>query len=516
MKKITLSALLFSLFLFELQAENNISSDKIKTPVAIENNFRNSLWYNTLNRSGLAFNTMKIWNDLDLDYQFSHGDFRSQTIGNQIHDVSVNTSGAAMLGKFMLLGNFSFINIAENGTCYNTVLYEVADDMPYFIIDPNKSQWIKQEYKIGASIVSPTVANIISFGLEANYTTKVGAKQKDPRSEAYKYNIEVIPSLTFNLGKTHLLGLYGLFDNSFERSVPTLNNYMQSQKITYNTGLGEGIIGKVGDNDGLKTVFYKSMRYGGGLQYAWGRTQTFLLNLGYEGKKIDGYESPQLPRRLGSTRNNTFIGDIQWLFGNNKSNKFTLSGFFSNTKGLEHIQKLNSEAFNQSWELLSSNHMSTYKKMDIRLDYDHLFGNDDIYGYNWMVGGLVDFCHKKDKYTLPSSSYSATNLIAELRGGKQFKFKTSTLLIELRAGYNQNLGGSYEYGGNKKESVQVEYYTKENAYLNQNFIKISGSISWTYTARKVNWMIGLNTDWAKPLNIKDDRLLCKASIGIIF
>ena len=498
------------------QAENKSIQTKPLTPAAIENNFRNALWYNSYNRAGLAFMPINVYNDLKLDYTWTNGKFRPQTHEESGHQVSLNTKGAAMVGKFMLMGNFSFNNRFEKGACYNTLLYEVADDMPYYILDPNPSGWVKQEYDVGASLVSPIVADRISFGLQLHYVTKVGAKQKDPRSENYKYHVEVIPSLAINLGKTHILGIHGLFDNGFERAVPTLNNYMEDQKVAYNKGLGEGMIGKVGGNDGVKTIFYKSMQYGGGLQYSWGKETAFLLDLAYIGRKVDGFEKPTLPKRIGSTRSNDIHADFQITFGKNRSNKFTLSTLYSTSHGLEHVQKLNDEAFNQHWEVISTNSMMLMNNTSAILTYDHLFGNDCQKGYDWKIGGKINFHNRSDSYQLPYSTFKAMYLLSEVNGGKQFKFKTSTLLLELDLGYQAALNAGYVYGGKNIDTMQVDYYTKENIYLATDFLKVAGRIAWTYTTKRINWVIDLHAEWAKPLVSKDDRLICKASLGIVF
>ncbi len=517
MKRFTMTlSLLLCLGQLMAQTEGNSITTRPLTPAAKETGFRNALWYNSVNRAGLAFKPFHLSNELYLDYDWENGKFRPQTVGETLHTVSLKTSGAALVGKFMLMGNFSFINRFEKNACFNTLLYEVADDMPYFILDPNPSGWVKQEYDLGASLVSPVIADRIAFGLKLHYETKVGAKQKDPRSETYKYHVEVIPSLTVHLGKTHLLGFHGLFDNGFERGVPTLNNYMVEQKIAYNKGLGEGMIGKVGGNDGVKTIFYRSMRYGGGLQYGWGKEESFLLDLSYIGRSVDGFEQPTLPKRLGSTRSNDLQADLQVTFGKHKSNKFTLNALYSSTKGLEHVQKMNTESFNQHWEVISTNKMMLMNHLSARLTYDHLFGHDEARGWDWKTGGSLTFSNRDDCYQLPRSTFKAMYLLTEANGGRQFKFKTSTLLVALSLGYQATLDAGYFFGGKNRESMQVNYYMQENAYLSTDFLKTGGRVSWTCHRKKINWVIDLRADWAKPLTIQDNRLLCSASIGIIF
>ena len=516
MKKITsMIALLLVMGIMDTHAGNSVPN-RCTTPVAQENNLRNALWFNTQNRAGLAFRPMEEYNFLNLKYNLENGSLRPQTEAVTSHDISLNTQGAVKLGKFMIWGDFSFRNIFDRKAMFNTALYEVSEDMPFFIMDAQESNWNKQEYDLAASLTSPVVANRISFGLKIHYLTKVGAKQKDPRSETYKYNVEIVPSIAINLGKNHFLGLHGMFDNNFERSKPSLNNYGQNQEVVYNKGFGEGIIGVVGGNGGVKTLYYKGMRYGGGFQYSYYSSTAVLADFGYKVKTVQGFENPTLPYRLGSVKGSEITGDLQVLFGNNKSNRFRLNGLYSKTKGLEYIQKKNEEAFKQRWEVLKVNSMSYFQNVHACLSYDHLFGNDDQRGYDWKVGAETAFSLTNNGYRHPESIFTAVNLDVDFFGGKQFKFKTSTLLIALDLGYRLNIGGGYKYSGNKVNSMQVAYYTAENAYLNASFLKTGGRMAWTYNARKVNWVIDLKADWHKPLIIKEDRLLCEASIGIVF
>lgn len=515
MKKITIIVLFLCLG-FTIALAGDKTSPKVANIVSLENNFRNTAWYNTNNRAGLAFSPLDIYHVLDLRYDMGLGQFRSPEKASEHHNISLNTSGSAMLGKFMICGDFSFRNNFENKANYNTLLYEIEEDMPYYISDPNVSNWIKQEYDLGASLTSPAVANIISFGLQLHYLTKVGAKQKDPRSETYRYNIEVIPSIVVALGKNHYIGINGLFDNNFERSVPSLNNYMESPKIIYNKGLGEGVIGKVGGNDGLKTVFYKGMKYGGGLQYSYERQTTILLDVNYTFRIIDGFEHPSLPKRLGTTKSSDISGSLQILFGKQKSDKFTLTGLYSSTSGIEHVQSLNQEAFNQRWEVLASNTMSTYKRLFAELSYDHLFGNERERGYDWITGAEVSFADRNFQYNVPLTTFTATSAKFDVNAGKQFKFKKSGLLLALNCGYNLNLGGNYKYGGNKTESWQVEYYQKKNQYLTTDFLEAGARIAYSIKIRKVDLFLNMQADWLKPFTVKDDWITCSASFGIVF
>lgn len=513
MKKITLIVLFLIPGIFIARAGNE-APQKISNVTTLENNFRNTMWYNSYNRAGLSFSPLDIYHTLNIKYDIENGLFRSPEKPVSEHDISLNTSGAVFLGKFMLCGDFSFRNNFKQKAKYNASLYDIEDNMPYYLADTNNSNWIKQEYDLAASLSSPIIANKISLGLQAHYITKVGAKQKDPRCETYKYSIEVIPSMVILLKKNHYVGINGVFENYFERSTPSLNNYRIYQKVIYNKGLGEGIVGMVGS--GVSTSYYKSMKYGGGIQYAYEKKMAILVDIDYLYQNINVFENPGMPKRLGSTKSNNILGNIQLFFGKSRNNKFTFSGLYSGTKGIEHVQQMSKEAFNQHWVILASNEMSKYSRIFAEFDYDHLFGNDLKRGYNWIVGSKIKFSDRNYEYHAPFSKFTATSTFFNVNGGKNFKFKNSSLLIALNCGYNLTLRGTYNYGGNMTDSWQVEYYNLVNQYLTTDFIDVGGRIAYSISTEKVNFVIDINADWNKPLTIKNDRIICTASFGIIF
>lgn len=515
MKKITFISLLIGLSLFSARAGGGVPSP-VLNPAGLDNNFRNTLWFNSGNTAGLAFRPLAKFNNLNLTYNLEKGEFRPEHKGNSINDISLNTGGSLMLGDFMLWGDFSFRNKFEDGANYNLALYEVSDDMPYYYSDPNVSSWIKQEYELAAKMASPVLWGRMSFGLELQYITRVGAKQKDPRSETFKYNVMLLPSLAVSLGKGHILGVNGLFDNNFERSKPSLNNMMKSQKVIRSKGLGEGINAKVGDNDGVKTLSYKGMKYGGGIQYSYTGNAELLVDIGYIARTVDGFENTKLPIRLGSTKSGDITGDIQFIFGNDKSNKLVLDALYSSTSGFEHVQKLDDTAFRQEWVLVSSNKMTTFTSVDASLAYDHLFGNEETKGYDWKIGAVASFVYDNWQYAAPLSYFTDMSVAAGLEGGKQFKFRKSTLMVGLSASFSKNLSGEYVYGGSRTDSWQVTYYRNYNKYLTSDYVEAAGRVNYTFHAKKVNYYIDVDCGWIKPLSVSSDRLAGRAVFGILF
>lgn len=482
--------------------------------VQYEDNFRNTLWMDSRNAAGLGFRPMSAYNSLDISYDGESGDYRLQQRPGKSTDISLNTEGAVKLGGFLLWGDFSFRNIFDRKVRYNAIQYEIEDDNPYYVADTVSSNWNKQEYELATKIVSPVLWDRMTFGLHVHYTTKVGAKQLDPRCETYKVNVDVSPSAACRIGDSHVLGLSGTFRYGFERSKPSLNNMYNSVLVALTKGLGEYTVGKVGDNDGLSTYMFKGYTYGGAVQYSYAGKAEIFAELSFLHKDLDVVHNVTLPKNMGNPVTDFMEANVRTLFGENRSNSLNASLLYRKTTGTEHVQQLNTTAFNQKWEIVSSNDMSTYKFMRLGLGYDHQFGNADKRGYDWTIGGKAVFTDKSDAYYSPVSSFDATNAYVEIDGGRQLKFEKSSLVFGLDCGYNLNLDGGYVYGGSLK--MLRDLYDSDAAYWSADWIKAGAKAAFTLNANKVNWLIRASADYVSPMDMDGSRLVCSAAFGIIF
>ena len=509
---IVLSALLVSLCPSVAQAGG--SDGKISSTALKETEIRNSLWLGSSSAAGLAFKPYRIFNTLNLGYDGAYGEYRGLGEGKSSTEVSLNTEGAAYLGKFLVTGDFSFKNTFDKDALYNVLLYQLEDNMPYFPVDNHSSGWKRQSYELGAGLTSPILWDRVSFGIDLEYFTKVGAKQLDPRAETYKYGIQLRPSVTVRLGES-LLGLSALYFDGFERSEPSNNNNWEDQKIWYSRGLGESTQGKVGGNDGLKDCFWRTGKFGGALQYSW--SDAVFAELGYTFKQTDAKENPELPKRLGSTKEHAVSLDAAWIFGRDKSDKLALDALFSLTDGIEYIQKLNTVAFQQEWLVISTNAMSSYTDIRAALRYDHLFGAADPRGYDWKVGAEASFRMFDQSYLSPASTSNAMRAYAGVNADKQFKFKNSALLAGADCGYAAGFGDGYTCLNAKAYETPKAAMADQSDYLNASLIKAGVRLDWTVEGSgKANWVLGARASYLKPVSLDKDRLAITASLGIIF
>ena len=524
MKKITLTAISRFLPLLwagavcaaEPSAGRISDGERIVNKAMLQTNYRNTLWLSTDNAAGLAFSPLAAYNDLNLSYSGKFGEFSVAQDAVTSHNIQLATSGALSLGGFSLWGDFSFTNIFDKGVRYNSIRYEVPENMPYYIADSYPSDWNRQEYDLSVKGASPVLWDLMSFGLSIDYLTRVGAKQLDPRCETYNYHINAAPSVAFCFASDHHLGLDGFFEYGYERSVPSLNNQFEDQKVFITSGLGEYLLGKVGGNDGQKTWIYRALEYGGGLQYSWSRDIELLFNADFHIRQENAFANPKLIKRMGSSKDMRVSGDFTILFGKEFSDRIRLEGLYSSADGIEYVQQLNTEAFNQRWEVLAENVMSSFNRMEATLSYDHLFGVSKERGYDWKVGAEAGFVARDYSYLIPVSTFTASSLSASVCGAWHGKFRKASLLLALDAGYSKSLGGEFLYGGTKGDSDLQNLYRWDIAVLSSDFLKTGAEATCTINRRKVNYRLSLSGTWFLPFGKDYDKTLCNFTFGIIF
>lgn len=522
MKRITLIALLSCLGALCAQAVNNtvtesVPSYKVSNAVLMETNFRNAPWMESNNTAGLAFRPFEMYKDLNVSYENNSGEFRPQQEAANINNMNVNTSGSTYLGKFLMWGSFSFQNTIEKGCNMNALMYEVEDDMPYYPIDTTKnSRWQKQKYELQAKLASPVLWDRVAFGIDFNYINKVGAKQLDPRAETYKYSLNVKPSVTVRLGKSYI-GISGIYQNGHERSIPSNENNWVDQRIYKHKGLGESILSKVGGNDGIKTYMFKNNEFGGALQYGYAGNSELLADIAFLKNSTDVISNPKLPYKEGSANRTEIQGKVTYLFGNNKSNSLWVNGQYRSTSGTEYIQKITTESnTNQYYAVISENEMSKYTNILVSFGYDHQFGNSDPKGYDLIVGMKGDFLMKNEIYYMPESTFNATTFFADVFGGKQFKFDSSSLLVKVNGGYGMGLGANYLFMGKNQTYTPVDMYKNNCVYYNTAYAKGGASVAYTFNFAKIGVIASAMADYIKPMGVATSRLVAKASVGIVF
>ncbi len=486
----------------------------VYTPVELGQMEDRSLWTSSDNAAAFSFDPLPYFGTVGVTASRLDGGYRPAQQASASTSVAAGASGNATVGRINLIGDFAFRNIFDSGCNYNTNLYEVADDMPYYILDSNPSRWIRQEYEMQVKASAPLSDNL-SAGMIVHYTDKVGAKQKDPRCETYVMDIDLRPSFAFRFGGNHVIGLSGLFIYDYERAYPSNNNYRIDQKTVCTLGLGEVNNSYVGGNNGLKEYYYNKYLYGGALQYAFEGDLTVRTQIKAVTGSTEVQHKKSLPESKGRTETMRLDASALVLWGEKHDNRLDISALYRTTDGIEKVQQLDKTAFNQKWVTIAQNMMSSYNRLEASVGYDHLFGLDEL-SYNWSVGALAGISMEDDTYSIPSSTYNWTRLEAEAFGAHNFKFKAGSLFIRAGAGYGKSLGGEYVYGGSKTDSQAINLYKEDIEFYTSDNAKAELSAIWSLRHRKASFNLGLDAVCKKSLTSGGARIAAGLSFDVFF
>lgn len=460
-------------------------------------NYAQSLWFHSSNAAGMAVTPLRNYNILSAQYTTLAGDYKLQQEGDRSRSLDFNTSGALLLGKFYLWGDFTFSDSHVTGATFNTNRYEPSSDMPYYVADPNKSDWKKQYYDMTLKAALPLWGSRLAVGVEAHYTAKRAAKQLDPRATIHGYEIMVKPSLVAKIASRHHAGLSLWYQNTFDRNNFTNSLTYHSEPVYIMRGLGNYAPGVVGGTGGIGAFYYPGNQYGGGLQYGvTGNSNALLLDITCATEKIEAFETPSKPRRRGATDNTTVAARLQLLRHGNYTHKITADAGRSATDGIEYIQEYDSRYEVNQWITLAEYVRSTYRRLWASLQYDLFVGSR--YDYTWKAGLKTRYADRRDEYLAPHAAFNARNSYTELSAARNLATGASSkLLLGLQLGYNLNLDGAYRYSGADPTSVLVtDFYTQDLAHLTANYWQAGGALSWSFILqRKSSVSLYVNGHW---------------------
>lgn len=494
-----------------IYGQGNAISDN----AAMELNFAKSLWFNSSNAAGLKVTPLTDYNVVSAKYYLQNGDYKPQQRGDKENGLSFNTNGALQLDKISLWGDFNFTNEFYTGTKYNTNLFEANYYMPYFISDPNLSDWNRQIYDMSLKGATGIGDNVL-FGIYANYVNRQGAKQKDPRSVPYNYSIFVQPSFIYNFCCNHSIGLSLSYSNSFDRSGTSNSDSQNDQSIYIMKGLGHFSPGVVGGVGGVGAFFYKGNLLGGALQYGYNGDFNLLLEVDHSYSVTDVFQTPTKPRRMGSTANSTTNGTLQIVFPGTTTHKITANYYRRDVDGIEFIQEEDRTEAVATWKTIAKYIRSNYFYNSMQLNYDLFLGAD--YSYDWYFGVMANYSDRSDIYYMPESTLDTRNVFGEINAKKNFRFNKGSLLAGLNLGYNSNIDGSYKYGGTDTESLVItDFYAKDIKFLTSDYVKFGINLDLSYAVgAKMSMLLGLDYQMLSSSGDNGNRNFLTARIGLLF
>lgn len=506
-----LAAIIFMQPLFAQTIQTN--------PATIELQKAKSLWFNTNNGAGLVLDQMKDFTIVNLGYTTKTGDFKLRQQGTREGDINVGAEGGLTLGGGYVWGKISYDNILQKNTQYNTTMLDPDRGMPYYVADPVISDWVKQSYQLSMKAATPKLWNLLYLGIEADYQTKTGAKQMDPRSKTDYYSIDVRPSVLFNL-KEHSIGLNFEYQNNNQESAPTLSNSQQEQIVYLLKGVGNYSSGVVGGLQGISSYVYSGNKLGGGLQYSYTINEyKALLSGNYSYRVEDVITAPSKPKKVGTIKDAFYGGNLQLVKAGKDMHKLEIGYKENKLSGIEYVQVLDNTYEVQQWITVHSSVRSKFTYKEAYGKYDFFRGADTE--YNWRVGVDGSYDSSTDTYLLPHSSMHVKNFCA----GLNFKYnipvdKSTRILAGVNGKFNKNIEASYNYNGADPMSLVVtDFMTPDFLYRAQDYYKAGAEATMFFNISKANtsgMFVKVACDYYKPKEGDGNRVVANFGLGFTF
>lgn len=519
MKRIYIILMAFGLSVSYIAAAQQ--SDAVVRQPQIEMNLNRSLWFNSNNAAGMSVMPLDKYSIVGLGYEMNSGDFKLTQDGEKENTVGFNTSGATSVGKTQLWGTFDYKNIVEKDASFITNLYDPHRDMPYYVADAVMSKFKKQAYDLGVRAAFPQLWGFVTPGMDLQYTTHTGAKQRDPRSVTYYLTVKAAPSVLFELSGRSNLGLTFNYEYLYERSTFNRSDTEVDYPVFIMRGLGNFTSGVVSGSVGVGTFFYKGNRIGGGLQYGYTNNDDFsaLVDAKYSYKVEDAFQTPTKKQNMGSTKQNLWNVSAQLLNdGEVYLKKLTLSFLDRKTDGIEYVQELDSSFDVAEWVTLAKYVRSKFSYREGVIKYDMFAKKGD--GYSWMAGVSMVHSRQSDEYLLPVSNLEAENSLWNVYAKKNFDLcSKSSLLAGLNVGYNSNSKGEYNYTGAYESSETVtKMYRNDFMYLTSDYYTFGAEATFsTLVTDATSLFVKGQFQWWSPKGSEfDNRSYTGVSIGITF
>jgi len=516
-KTFSISALLLGGFAHAQHAETLSSIEKTEA---------RSLWFfGSNNAAGLTIDQNDFANRVLTGFNRTSGDFRRLQAGETESVFNLKADGGLQLGEGFAWGVFDYNHVTHRGTRWNTSLLNPFRDMPFFIADPNVSDWVIQTYFMQAKLSTPFLfGDRIALGLDITYRNEIGAKQVDPRATNRFYSVNVKPGLIYRVNLTNFIGISGEFLNHREDHVSSRAVHFGIYPVYVMRGLGFNQPGQISSGTGTTTGFPTSTRWsmkdlwGGEIQYGTriGNVSA-LLSVGYRMGVEDLFEAPTEPKRLGTVRTDEFRVNLRSTFGsNNNLNLVNLGMSNTNMRGIEYVQELDQAVDVRRWIVLYQSTRSTFDRMNIGVSYDFFRGRSET-DYAWRAGLFANYISNKDAYIIPVGiqDFTAVNL------GIHAKYNwainpQSQILFGARIMHHNSLNNEFAYHGpGADDRIITEFVIPDFEMRTMNHTLFGAEMTFHFRLQNTGFFAGQHLDYiTAPDGL--NRIFYSVRVGFTF
>ncbi|MFG0592680.1 DUF6850 family outer membrane beta-barrel protein [Myroides odoratimimus] len=435
-----------------------------------------SLFVSQMHSSLLDKQEFKVYNDLNFLFDSQKGDFYRKQQGSQTTLYGVSSQGTKKWDKIYLKGNFNYNRIKQENVKFNASILDPFRGMPFIVADTNSSRWNKQQIDFNAQGILK-VSNKMSLGLFTGFEVYSGAKQRDIRSENYRYKLQINPSLSYHLTNNSSISAELNYVSFKEESSNSNTNTYIDQPYYELYGLGHHVKA-IGSG---RTTNYFGNTLGTGINYLYKQKGYWLLFYGKTDLQVEDVEiSFSIPKKDGTVKSRENKLGVFW--GNTMDryqSKVQLEYGNTNRKAIEYISLYDSNIDNLGWDVKGQFVFSSYKMDRIDLGVDYLTKESTTGDFiNWFTIKL-SYLNQKDKYLATGSKFYNSSGVGEFKYQRNLSVlrKKGELIASMGLKYKHSFSSDYKYNGGYPNSLVVtELMQNELQYIDSSYWRIAPEI----------------------------------------
>ena len=369
-------------------------------------------WRSTSNPAALSTFSTGNLSIAQAGYSVKKDDIRLYIQPEKTTSFYAGTEGYMQLGKLSFFGSFGYQNNRYEGVLYNsTMMFNNLN--PYIVGDTVPDTQTKEGFDLtGQASLRLNQRLILAVGVD--YSSALGAKQKDPRHKNTMAALRITPGLIYNLGKIKV-GINGsLYTSSNEILFLVEGNWKRDLFILQGLGYYK-------DEPEITSYseLYSGNGYSAGIQASYESGDIVnAVELLFNQVKEEARSGSSFRLIDGIATTNSFsFSDLLRISRSNRLHIFTLRGTLSGLSGDEVLQRMYTvRKPDYSYDSLATinwiknKHLISDISVTAGYRYTILEGKDDIKG---EMGGNITFgYYSSGHYPLQSYGKMETKNLA--------------------------------------------------------------------------------------------------------
>lgn len=500
------------------------------SPASIERlKIENLHFSHSKNASGIQLDPIDYYSQVMLGLDREKGSLKRVQEGadNTAYRFSTDGGGRiAGLRDTYVWGRFSYTRENLGDAEYNATLFDPLRGTPFYLADPNKSDWINQLFDMEVKAATPVLWRHLVVGVDLAYQSGQAAKQLDPRPLTSLSKFEINPGFTVLLGQNHALGAYYHYYSRREDGAASNSVTLVNQPVYVMNYPGFFIKTEIGSLNADNQRIYNANCMGVGGEYTFRTQRVHLLVSGsYTQEVEDVTDSYSQPKMAGTTVDERYCAALNARFTLSQANAlyFNLSYDHRSIDGIQYVQEYDNSFEVAKWVVKAKNIRSNTTSSNLRgsLQYMRTTGRD---AYDWTVGLGFDFEQLDNIYYFPRSTQRVDNFRLNLFGRKNFRIGTRhAILAGVHAALKTNRDNAIDYNGYKADTECYRDFTLRDFYsLGTGYASCGGEVTYSLSGLfgdRGAFFVSAMAGYHKASDHKDlfnDRLLAGFKIGLLF